>query len=247
MSTLIFIPGHWNTPACYPALFTALLSYGYKSGTVILPFPGCDAATYDFASDIDAVKETLENLSQIRRDVILVLHPAHRRSTAKPVGERPHIERTLEAGVARMLFFMAYISAEGFQQVKDNYTNLPQDPAEFELEVCYKFKRHEKRLDADNVQRGTVTESGDGSMSVGFQYLPASEAQHWATRLLPQSVGAFWTTSNYTGWDRIPDQYVLRLQSRSCRVPYAHYKLEKTRKISGMYADVVANLRMPIE
>lgn len=228
MSTLIFIPGPWNSPECYTALFAALISYGYHSGTVILPFPGCDAATYDFASDIEAVKETLQTLSRIRRDVILVLHPAHRRSTAKPVGERQHIGRTLEAGVAKMLFFMAYISADGFQQVKNNHANLPQDPAEFELE------------------RGTITESEDGSMNVAFQYLPASEAQHWAARLLPVSVGVFWSTANYTGWDRIPEQYMLRLESRSCRVPYAHYKLEKTRKISGMYADVVANLRTPI-
>ena len=136
MSTLIFIPGPWNSPECYQDLFTALLSYGYNSGTVILPFPGCDAATYDFGSDIDAIKETLRNLSLIRRDVIIVLHPAHRRSTSKPIGERQLIERTLEAGVARMLFFMAYMSAEGFQQVKADYTNLPNDPAEFELEVC---------------------------------------------------------------------------------------------------------------
>jgi uncharacterized protein (DUF2267 family) len=72
-------------------------------------------------------------------------------------------------------------------------------------------------------------------MTVHFQYLPASEAQHWAARLLPESVGVFWSTSNYTGWQHIPSQYMLHSDRRLFRVPYAHYKIERTRRISGVY------------
>lgn len=134
MATLIFIPGHWNTPACYDALIEALLVYGYNSATVILPFAGCDAATYNFTEDFKAIKETLTGLSRIRRDVILVLHPAHRRSAVKVNEKKKHVERNLKAGVARMIFFMTYMSTEGFFDT-DSGDEVMSDCAEFELEV----------------------------------------------------------------------------------------------------------------
>ena len=84
-------------------------------------------------------------------------------------------------------------------------------------------------------QRGIVSVNDDESMNVFLQYLPASEAQHWAARMLPQSVGVFWSTSNYTGWQNIPSKYMLYSDDRLFRVPYAHYKLEHTRRASGVY------------
>ena len=112
-------------------MIESLLGYGYSSATVILPYVGCDAATYDLVENFEAIKETLTCLARIRRDVILVLHPSHRRSTVK-VGEKKHAERGLKIGVARMIFFMAYVSPEGFDATQREDT---KDFAEFELEV----------------------------------------------------------------------------------------------------------------
>ncbi|KAF2015759.1 hypothetical protein BU24DRAFT_408950 [Aaosphaeria arxii CBS 175.79] len=216
MATLILIPGHWNTPACYDALLTALLSYGYSSATVILPSPGLDAETFDLSSESTEIKWTLTQLSKIRRDVILVLHPTHRRSEYYPRKlEKMHAERSLKSGVPRMIFFMSYMSPRGFNETVDgNGREILEDPAEFELE------------------RGTVTVDSEGHHNVLFQYLPASEAQHWAARMLPESVGKFWSTSQSTGWRHIPSRYMLHSDHRSFRVPYAHYKIERTRELS---------------
>jgi hypothetical protein len=137
MATLIFIPGHWNTPACYDALIESLLVYGYSSATVILPFEGCDAATYNFTEDATTIKKTLTDLAKIRRDVILVLHPAHRRSTARASGTKKHAARSLRTGVARMIFFMTYMSDEGFLASQRGERQVLADCAEFELEVSY--------------------------------------------------------------------------------------------------------------
>lgn len=143
MATLIFIPGHWNTPACYDALIESLLVYGYSSATVILPFDGCDAATYSFTEEASIIKKTLTGLARIRRDVILVLHPAHRRSTARATGTKKHAARSLRTGVARMIFFMTYMSDEGFLTSQSGDREVLNDCAEFELEVSpYKHSTH---------------------------------------------------------------------------------------------------------
>ncbi|KAH7072720.1 hypothetical protein BKA63DRAFT_48823 [Paraphoma chrysanthemicola] len=213
MATLIFIPGHWNTPACYEAFLTCLMSYEYSSATVMLPREDCDAATFDFVQERDEFKQTMSNLASIRRDVILILHPSHPRSAVKRQ-ERKHVERSLITGVSRMIFFMAHFESEGFENIDDE----TKDFADFELE------------------RGTVTVDEQGSMNVYFQYLPECEAQHWAARMLPQSVGEFQHASTYTGWQSIPSTYVCHSNGiRSFRVPFAHYKIEKTRELSGVY------------
>ncbi|KAF2474961.1 uncharacterized protein BDR25DRAFT_255489, partial [Lindgomyces ingoldianus] len=193
MATLIFIPGHWNTPACYDALITALFAYGYNSATVLLPSVDCDAATYSLTHELDALKATLAALARIRRDVILILHPSlkYQRPSMKGYGEKKRAERSLKTGVVRMIFFMAFIGPEGFNATKCGDAEVMRDFAKFELE------------------RGIVAVDRADSMNVFFQYLPASEAQHWAARLLPQSVGVFWSASNYTGWRNIPSTYML--------------------------------------
>ncbi|KAF2113112.1 hypothetical protein BDV96DRAFT_151332 [Lophiotrema nucula] len=218
MATLIFIPWHWNTPACYDAFIDALSAYGFTGATVILPYPGCDAATYDFVDEITLLKETLTGLSRIRRDVILVLHPQGKRRSlsAKDLGNTQRAERKLQSGVVRMIFFMAFMSPIGFNPTNGDEEVAP-DSAEFQME------------------RGIVSVNDDESMKVFLQYLPASEAQHWAARMLPQSVGVFWSTSNYTGWQNIPSKYLLHSDNRLFRVPYAHYKLEHTRRVSGVF------------
>ncbi|KAF2031742.1 hypothetical protein EK21DRAFT_110638 [Setomelanomma holmii] len=213
MATLIFVPGHWNTPACYDAFLTCLTNYTYSSATVILPHPGCDAATYDFTRERDDFKRVMTALASTRRDVILVLHPSHPRSSVKRQ-EKKHMERSLVTGVSRMIFFMAHFDSEGFEDIQDE----SKDFADFELE------------------RGTVTVDEHGAMKVYFQYLPECEAQHWAARMLPQSVGEFQHASTYTGWQSIPSTYVCHSNGiRSFRVPFAYYKIEKTRELSGVH------------
>jgi hypothetical protein len=135
MATLVFIPGHWNTASCHDALIEALLLYCYSSATVILPFAGCDAATYDFLNERAEIRTTLSGLSRIRRDVILVLHPSHRRSTVQVVTEKKHAERSLKTGVARMIFFIAHMGTRGFQTTNQGDDEYVEDVTEFELEV----------------------------------------------------------------------------------------------------------------
>lgn len=145
MATLIFIPGHWNTPACYDALIDSLLVHGYSSATVILPFEGCDAATYNFTKEATTFKKTMTDLAQIRRDVILVLHPAHRRSTGKTIETKQHAARSLRSGVARMIFFMTFMSDEGFLASQSGDREVLADCAEFELEVSHHIHITPKR------------------------------------------------------------------------------------------------------
>ena len=138
MTTLIFIPWHWNTPACYDAFIDALSAYGFTGATVILPFPGCDAATYSFIGEVASLKDTLTGLSRIRRDVILVLHPQGKRKSLSPkdLGDMQRGERRLQSGVVRMIFFMAFMSAVGFHPSNDK-EEATNDFAEFQMEVCF--------------------------------------------------------------------------------------------------------------
>jgi hypothetical protein len=130
MATLIFMPGHWNTPACYDALIACLTSYSYSSATIINPYHGCDATTFDFFHDSKCFKSTMTELARIRRDVILVLHPSHSRSSVKRQ-EKAHVERSLKTGVARCVFFMVHFKSEGFESTDGEAADL----ADFELEV----------------------------------------------------------------------------------------------------------------
>tara|TARA_R110002003_G_scaffold110_3_gene9279 strand:+ start:18655 stop:19281 length:627 start_codon:yes stop_codon:yes gene_type:complete len=208
------------------------MSYAYSSATVILPREDCDAATYDFIEEQDQFKEVMTELASITRDVILILHPSHPRSSVTRQGKR-HAERSLVTGVSRMIFFMAHFDSEGFEDIE----NVSKDFADFELEVCCNMIPTRILQIAHVIsQRGTVTVDEHGSMNVYFQYLPECEAQHWAARMLPHSVGEFQHASTYTGWQSIPSTYVCHSNGiRSFRVPFAHYKIERTRELSGVY------------
>lgn len=137
MATLIFIPWPWNTPACYDAFIEALRSYGFTAATVILPTSGSDCATFDFVVERRILKKELTSISRTRRDVILVLHPRGKRRSisTKDLNDAKRAERSLKAGAARMIFFMAFMGAEGFVSTNISDDEVPQDFAEFELEV----------------------------------------------------------------------------------------------------------------
>jgi hypothetical protein len=107
------------------------MSYAYSSATVILPSEDCDAATYDFIRERDDFKKAMTELASITRDVILILHPSHPRSSVKR-REKRHAERSLVTGVSRMIFLMAHFDSEGFEDIE----NVSKDFADFELEVC---------------------------------------------------------------------------------------------------------------
>lgn len=75
-----------------------------------------------------------------------------------------------------------------------------------------------------------------------FHDLPENEAEHWASKTLPQSVGVFWSKSTFAGWHEIPSTYVICSDDRSFGVPYAEYQINLAKESDRCGLDKVETI-----
>jgi len=70
-------------------------------------------------------------------------------------------------------------------------------------------------------QAGTATVDSSAAISVFYNDLPRPQAEYWTSRLLPQSLGVYWSRTTHAAWRYIPTTYVLCGNDQSITLPYA--------------------------
>jgi hypothetical protein len=76
------------------------------------------------------------------------------------------------------------------------------------------------------VQAGITTIDPRQAVSVFYNDMPRAEAEYWASQLLPQSIGVFWSQTTYAAWRYIPSTYVLCGWDQCITLSYAEMMLQ---------------------
>ncbi|KAG0648374.1 hypothetical protein D0Z07_5133 [Hyphodiscus hymeniophilus] len=204
--TFVCVPGASHSHIIYNSVKTGLEYYGYEVVPLGLPSVGGNPATYDFTEDVLAIRNYLTTLAETGREVILVMHGY----AGVPGGEALHglskeerERRGLRGGVVRLVFIMAYMVREGYQA-----------SARGDISAMFHYMRC-------NVQAGITTVDPLEATEVFYNDLSRPEAEYWASQLLPQSIGVFWSRTTYAAWRYIPSTYVLCGRDQSITLPYA--------------------------
>lgn len=75
-------------------------------------------------------------------------------------------------------------------------------------------------------QAGVTTIDTKEAIEVFYNDMAKSEAEYWASQLLPQSIGVFWSRTTFAAWRYIPSTYVLCGRDQSITLPYGEMILK---------------------
>lgn len=225
--TFICIPSLSHSPFIFDRLKTALQSHGYPMIPLALPSIGGRPPTYDFTEDVRAIRSLASQLVEAGKELIIVMHGY----AGIPGGEallglgKPEREMAgLQGGVTRLVFIMAWLCKEGFQgsprgDITDMYPWVTCN-----LEVSSSPISPGAFPHLTFSQTGILTINPAQATSVFYNDMQRHEAEYWASQLLPQSIGVFWSKTTYAAWRFIPSTYVIcgRDQSRQLSLPPSH-------------------------
>jgi hypothetical protein len=74
---------------------------------------------------------------------------------------------------------------------------------------------------------------------VFYNDMPKQEAEYWASQILPQSIGVFWSKTTYAAWRYIPTTYVLCGKDQSITLPYGEMILKAAQDSKPNMIDTV--------
>lgn len=178
----------------------------------------------NFDGDVAAIRACLTRLvEEEEKEVVLVTHSY----SGLPGGEAPRglglkerKEKGLKGGVKRLVFAMAFIAPEGFCPLSGG--------VEFPTWI---------NVDAT---QGTATVSPADAKDIFYHDLPAAEAETWASKLVPQSIGVFTSTTTYAAWQHISSTFVLASLDRSAMSKEAvHAMIKAAQAVEPSACDVV--------
>jgi pimeloyl-ACP methyl ester carboxylesterase len=121
--TIVFIPGAWHTPAAFDPLLPSLHQAGYSTTAVSLPSIGVSPGVSSFASDVAAVRDAVEGLVDLRRDVIAVAHSYGGvlvTEALEGLGKKERGAQGLLGGVSRLIYIAAVVPTKGLDTVASN-------------------------------------------------------------------------------------------------------------------------------
>ncbi|TVY22022.1 hypothetical protein LARI1_G000089, partial [Lachnellula arida] len=226
MSKPIFlcIPGASHSPRVYEPLKAALLCYGYTVVPLGLPSVGGNPPTYDFTEDVAVIRNMATHLVESGNDVIVVMHsygglPGG--EALQGLGKREREQRGLRGGVIRLVFIMSWMAKEGFQPSPRG-----------DVSAFHPYMR-------PDLHTGTTTINPKEAASVFYNDMPAREAEYWASQLLPQSIGVFWSQTTFAAWRYIPSTYVLCGRDNCVSLAYGEMILKDARDSTPNMIDAV--------
>jgi hypothetical protein len=88
-------------------------------------------------------------------------------------------------------------------------------------------------------QAGITTIDPTEAIDVFYKDMSKSEAEYWASQLLPQSIGVFWSRTTYAAWRYIPSTYVLCGRDQSITLPYGEMILKAAQDSQPNMIDAV--------
>ncbi|KAL2068192.1 hypothetical protein VTL71DRAFT_16290 [Oculimacula yallundae] len=226
MSKPVFVcvPGASHSQLIYEPLARILSLQGYSTYPLALPSTGGNPPTYDFREDVQAIRNLVGQIVDSGLDVIMVLHGYGGIPGAEALqglGRDERSRRGLRGGVLRLVFIMSYMALEGFQ-------GSPRG----DVSSMFPYMRC-------NVKAGLSTIKPADALSVFYNDLSPPEAEYWASQLLPQSLGVFWSQTSYAAWRYIPSTYVLCARDQSMSLSYGEMILKAAQDSKPNMVDSV--------
>lgn len=80
-----------------------------------------------------------------------------------------------------------------------------------------------------DLQAGLLTVLPESAIPTFYNDMPQQQAEYWASQLLPQSIGVFWSKTTYAAWRYIPSTYVLCGNDQAMTLRYAEIVLHAAR------------------
>lgn len=84
-----------------------------------------------------------------------------------------------------------------------------------------------------------MTVSPEDAKRIWYHDCTPEEATYWSTRLVPHSIGAFWSVSTTAAWRYIPSTCVLCENDRTLPKAYLEMQLEAARQSGQCMVDTV--------
>lgn len=103
--TFIFVPGNFLPPSYYANITKLLETHGFQTRLVTLPSTGSKSPLSSNEPDIDAIQQTIRQLSDSGKEIIVVAHSYGCIPTCEAVKGF--------AGVARLILIAAWLLREG--------------------------------------------------------------------------------------------------------------------------------------
>ncbi|TVY84177.1 hypothetical protein LSUE1_G000950 [Lachnellula suecica] len=226
MSKPIFVcvPDASHSPQVYEPLKAALSSHGYTAIPLALPSVGGNPPTYDFSEDVMVVRSLVSQIVDSGAEVIVVMHayggiPGG--EALHGLGRKEREQRGLRGGVVRLVFIMSLMAKEGFQ-------GSPRG----DVSALFPYMR-------PDLQRGITTIKPKDAASTFYNDMPAREAEYWASQILPQSIGVYWSQTTYAAWRYIPSTYVLCGRDNCTSMEYAEMVLKDSQDSKPNMIDTV--------
>jgi hypothetical protein len=88
-------------------------------------------------------------------------------------------------------------------------------------------------------QAGISTIDPQEAIDVFYNDMLKPEAEYWASQLLPQSIGVFWSKTTYAAWRYIRSTYVLCGRDQSMSLPYGEMILTAAQSSPPHMIDTV--------
>ena len=92
---------------------------------------------------------------------------------------------------------------------------------------------------SNNPQTGISTIDPKEAIDVFYNDMSRPEAEYWASQLLPQSIGVFWSKTTYAAWRYIRSTYVLCGRDQSMSLPYGEMILSAAQSSPPHMIDTV--------
>lgn len=114
--TFVLVPGNFLPPSYYASTAKLLESYGFQSRLVAIPSTGSEFPLTSNESDVAAIREVLEELSNSGQDLIVVAHSYGAIPTCEAVkglGNKERRELGKSGGVIQLVLIAAWLLQEG--------------------------------------------------------------------------------------------------------------------------------------
>jgi pimeloyl-ACP methyl ester carboxylesterase len=137
--TFVLLHGAWHTPKCWTLLTTHLTKAGYEAIAPALPSSGSNPPTPDWSADISLIRNTVSDLVDQGRDVVVVMHSFSGMTggtALQGLGKEERLQEGKSGGVVRLVYVVAFLVPEGFQHSPRGTRDNMVAEMETDFEVC---------------------------------------------------------------------------------------------------------------
>lgn len=239
-ATFVLVPGAGHGPNIYFTVINKLNEQGYPTITLVLPSNGADPPHETSDEDVKAIRDTLTRLVDTeKKEVILVLHsntgiPGV--EATKGLSKMERHAKSLEGGVARLVFIAAFRMSEGSgptvecskvpEWIRFDFEVRPTLNYPLALHCSAAFPKNTTPTIAELLnlilsifQKGIVTENPEDAKKMFYNDFSPDQQDKRASKLRHQSLGLYSSKPTDAAWLHVRSTYIGGDQNDTVSVP----------------------------